>query len=153
MFSFLTPHRRWNLPKWREGLSQWVSECRLQWTLAFCAAGEKQQRELTVYWLFNIYWIVTITRDRGYSWTGTVFSEKILKSYTKLCLLLWAHASSIEPGKQSHPLSSPPPFSHAAIFKKGNLVPDNQQSRSFYLLVNQDFKKHRFNKDINSSTS
>ena len=49
-------------------------------------AGEKEERKLTVYWLFNIYWIVTIIGDLGYFWTTTVFDEKILKSYTKLCL-------------------------------------------------------------------
>lgn len=112
--------------------------------LHFAQHEEKQERKLTV--LFNIYWVVTIIRDLGCFWTRTVFNEKVLKSYTKLCPLLWAHASSIELGKQTHPFSSPSPLSHSAISKNGNLVRDNQQLRSLYLLVNQDFKKHRLTK-------
>ena len=80
--------------------------------LNFVHRGEKEERELTIYWLFNIYWVVTVIRDLGYFWTSTIFNENMLKPYTKCRLLLQAHVSSVQVGKQADPVRFLPPSSH-----------------------------------------
>lgn len=57
---------------------------------------EKKEEKLKVFWCFNIYRGVTFIRDLGYIWKSIVFNERILKSHSKLYLLLQALVKTIK---------------------------------------------------------